>query len=94
MAGLFSLLDFTQNLERATDAPALARRHLWLASEGFDCPQLIQIFRNFRSLYTIHSRTPSLMPLKMRKVQLWGRAFSMPFGQDQKTLAPDIFCRH
>ena len=39
----------------------------------FDCPQLIQIFRNSWSLYTIHSQTPSLMPLKMRKVQLWGR---------------------
>ena len=35
----------------------------------FDCPQLIQIFRNSWSLYTIHSQTPSLMPLKMRKVQ-------------------------
>ena len=65
-------LDFTQNLKRATDAPALARRHLWLTSEGFDCPQLIQIFRNSRSLYTIHSQTPSFMPLKMRKVQLRG----------------------
>ena len=31
----FAKLDFTQNLKRATDAPALARRHLWLASEGF-----------------------------------------------------------
>ena len=30
-----SQLDFTQNLKRATDAPALARRHLWLAGEGF-----------------------------------------------------------
>ena len=30
-----SYLDFTQNLKEATDAPALARRHLWLASEGF-----------------------------------------------------------
>ena len=28
-------LDFTQNLTRATDALALVRRHLWLASEGF-----------------------------------------------------------
>ena len=28
-------LDFTQNLERAMDALALARRHLWLASRGF-----------------------------------------------------------
>ena len=28
-------LDFTQNLERAMDALALARRHLWLASGGF-----------------------------------------------------------
>ena len=33
--GAGSRLDFTQNLKRATDAPALARRHLWLASEGF-----------------------------------------------------------
>ena len=28
-------LDFTQNLEEATDAITLGRRHLWLASEGF-----------------------------------------------------------
>ena len=28
-------LDFTQNLEEATDAIALGRRHSWLASEGF-----------------------------------------------------------
>ena len=28
-------LDFTQNLEEAMDAIALARRHLWLALEGF-----------------------------------------------------------
>ena len=28
-------LDFTQNLERAMDALALVRRHLWLASGGF-----------------------------------------------------------
>ena len=36
----------------------------------FDCPQLIQIFINSRSLCIFHSQTPSLMPLKMRKVQL------------------------
>ena len=26
-----------------------------------------------------------------RSVRARGRAFSMPFGQDQKTLVPDIF---
>ena len=28
-------LDFTQNLEEATDAITLGRRHSWLESEGF-----------------------------------------------------------
>ena len=28
-------LDFTQNLEEATDAITLGRPHSWLASEGF-----------------------------------------------------------
>ena len=28
-------LDFTQNLEEATDAIMLGRRHSWLESEGF-----------------------------------------------------------
>ena len=30
-----SELDFTQNLEEATDAITLGRRHSWLESEGF-----------------------------------------------------------
>ena len=30
-----SQLDFTQNLEEATDAITLGRRHSWLESEGF-----------------------------------------------------------
>ena len=30
-----SWLDFTQNLEEATDAITLGRRHSWLESEGF-----------------------------------------------------------
>ena len=81
-------LDFTQNLKRATDAPALARRHLWLTSEGFDCPQLIQIFRNSLSLYTIHSQTPSLMPLKMRKVQARGCRCERLSGNWECTGAP------
>ena len=51
------------------DALALAPRHLWLASEGFHCPQLTPIFRNSRSLCIIHSQDSSLMPPKMRKVQ-------------------------
>ena len=54
------------------DAIALARRHLWLAWKVFHCLQLTQIFRNSRSLYTIHLQIPSLMPLEMRKVQLRG----------------------
>ena len=63
-------LDFTQNLKRATDAPLWRGATCGWRGKVFDCPQLIQIFRNSRSLYTIHSQTPSLMPLEMRKVQL------------------------
>ena len=56
------------------DAIALARCHLWLALEGFHCPQLTRIFRNSRPLCTIHWQIPSLMPLEMRNVQLsYGR---------------------
>ena len=33
--GLSTKLDFTQNLEEATDAITLGRRHSWLESEGF-----------------------------------------------------------
>ena len=51
-------------------AIALARQHLWLALEGFHCPQLTQILRNSRSLCIIHLQIPSVMPLEMRKVQL------------------------
>ena len=36
----------------------------------FHCLQLTQIFRNPRSLDTIHLQIPSLAPLEMRKVQL------------------------
>ena len=36
----------------------------------FHCLQLTQIFRNPRSLYTIHLQIPSFMPLEMRKVQI------------------------
>ena len=32
---VWSKLDFTQNLEEATDAITLGRRHSWLESEGF-----------------------------------------------------------
>ena len=35
----------------------------------FHCLQLTQIFRNPRSLGTIHLQIPSLVPLEMRKVQ-------------------------
>ena len=38
----------------------------------FHCPQLTQIFRNSRSLCTIHLQIPSLVPLEMRKVQQRG----------------------
>ena len=47
--------------------------------EVFHCLQLTQIFRNSRSLCTIPLQIPSLMPLEMRKVQLWGaRAWEVP----------------
>ena len=36
----------------------------------FHCPQLTPIFRNSRSLCIIHSQDSSLMPPKMRKVQI------------------------
>ena len=36
----------------------------------FHCPQLAQTFRNSRSRCISHSQTPSLILLKMRKVQL------------------------
>ena len=36
----------------------------------FHCLQMTQIFRNSRSLYTIHLQIPSLMPLEMRKAEL------------------------
>ena len=51
-----------------------------------DCPQLIQIFRNSRSLYIIHSQTPSFMPLKIRKVQLAGGTFASLRGRATTTL--------
>ena len=38
----------------------------------FHCPQLTQIFRNSRPLYTIYLQIPSLVPLEMRKVQQRG----------------------
>ena len=38
--------------------------------EVFHCLQLTQIFRNPRSLGTIHLQIPSLVPLEMRKVQV------------------------
>ena len=57
----------------------------------FHCLQLTQIFRDPRSLYTIHLRIPSLVPLEMRKVQQRGqrphlerRAFAQALSVDRK----------
>jgi hypothetical protein len=30
--------DFTQNLQRAMDVPALGRHHMWQVPEGFSLP--------------------------------------------------------
>ena len=46
----------------------------------FHCLQLTQIFRNSRSLYTIHLQIPSFMPLEMRKVQLRNRVLMEGLG--------------
>ena len=54
--------------------PSLWRR------KGFHCLQLTQIFRNSRSLYTIHLQIPSFMPLEMRKVQLRNRVLMEGLG--------------
>ena len=54
--------------------PSLWRRKV------FHCLQLTQIFRNSRSLYTIHLQIPSFMPLEMRKVQLRNRVLMEGLG--------------
>ena len=67
-----SNLDFTQNLEEATDAIALGRRHSWLASEGFSLSAANADVQDFRLPRTIELQPLSLTPLKMRKVELTG----------------------
>ena len=63
-------LDFTQNLEEATDAIALGRRHSWLASEGFSLSTANADVQELRLLCAIELQPLSLTPLKMRKVQI------------------------
>ena len=57
------------NLEEATDAITLGRRHSWLESEGFHYPLPTLMSRNFRLPRTIELQPLSLTPLKMRKVE-------------------------
>ena len=61
--------------------PSLLRRATcgW-RRKVFHCPQLTPIFRNSRSLCIIHSQDSSLMPPKMRKVQIgtWPGLFALP----------------
>ena len=49
------------------DAIALVRRHLWLASEVFFCPQPAPIRRNSPPPCTTEWWIPSLTPLELRK---------------------------
>ena len=48
-----SCLDFTQDLQEATDAITLGHRHSWLESEVFYYPLPTRMFRNFRLPCTI-----------------------------------------
>ena len=52
------------------DAIALARRHLWLASEGFSLSAVSTDTQNSLPPSTTEWWTPSPMPLELRKVQL------------------------
>ena len=64
-----SRLDFTQNLEEATDAITLGRRHSWLEWRVFHYPLPTLMSRNFRLPCTIELQPLSFTPLKMRKVE-------------------------
>ena len=64
-----SWLDFTQNLEEATDAITLGRRHSWLESEGFSLSAANADVQELPATCTIELQPLSLTPLKMRKVE-------------------------
>ena len=63
--------------------PSLLRRATcgW-RRKVFHCPQLTPIFRNSRSLCIIHSQDSSLMPPKMRKVQVGSALETGPESPD------------
>ena len=65
-------LDFTQNPGKVMDDITFVRSHWWLVSEGFSLSTATPMYRNSPPLCTIVLQIPSLMPLKMRKVQLAG----------------------
>ena len=56
------------------DDITFVRSHWWLVSEGFHYRPPTPMYRNSPPLCTIVLQIPSLMPLKMRKVQLRNRA--------------------
>ena len=67
------------------DDITFVRSHWWLVSEGFSLSTAnSMMYRNSPPLCTIVLQIPSLMPLKMRKVQpraagsVWGRKRSRP----------------
>ena len=71
--------------------PSLLRRATcgW-RRKVFHCPQLTPIFRNSRSLCIIHSQDSSLMPPKMRKVQLrW--TFILNYDSRNPTIEPPMW---
>ena len=64
-----SCLDFTQNPGKVMDDITFVRSHWWLVSEVFHYRPPTPMYRNSPPLCTIVLQIPSLMPLKMRKVQ-------------------------
>ena len=62
-------LDFMQNPGKVMDEITFVRSHWWLVSEGFHYRPPTPMYRNSPPLCTIVLQIPSLMPLKMRKVQ-------------------------
>ena len=73
-------LDFTQDLEEATDAITLGRRHSWLESDGFSLSAANADVQELPATCTIELQPLSLTPLKMRKVELV--AYSHPTYAD------------